>query len=31
MRLVLDRLDREDVQLHQPRYLTLPLSVYEGM
>ena len=31
MRSVLDRLDREDVRLHQPRYLTLPLSVYEGM
>ena len=30
MRLVLDRLDREDVRLYQPRYLTLPLSVYEG-
>ena len=30
MRLVLDRLDREDVRLHQSRYLTLPLSVYEG-
>ena len=30
MRSVLDRLDREDVQLNQPRYLTLPLSVYEG-
>ena len=30
MRSVLDRLDREDVRLHQPRYLTLPLSVYEG-
>ena len=27
---VLDRLDREDVRLHQPRHLTLPLSVYEG-
>ena len=27
---VLDRLDREDVRLHQTRYLTLPLSVYEG-
>src|SRR3954468_19230131 len=26
----LDRLDHEDVRLHQPRYLTLPLSVYEG-
>ena len=26
----LDRLDREDVRLHQPRYLTLSLSVYEG-
>ena len=26
----LDRLDREDIRLHQPRYLTLPLSVYEG-
>ena len=25
-----DRLDREDVRLHEPRYLTLPLSVYEG-
>ena len=23
-------LDREDVRLDQPRYLTLPLSVYEG-
>ena len=31
MRSVIDRLDREDVQLHQPHYLTLPLSVYEGM
>ena len=30
MRSVLDRLDREDVRVHQPRYLTLPLSVYEG-
>ena len=30
MRSVLDRLDREDVRLHQPRYLTLPLTVYEG-
>ena len=30
MRLVLDRLDREDVRLHQPRYFMLPLSVYEG-
>ena len=30
MRSVLDRLDREDVRLHQPRYLTLPLSIYEG-
>ena len=27
---VLDQLNREDVRLHQPRYLTLPLSVYEG-
>ena len=27
----LDRLDREDVQLHQSRYIVLPLSVYEGM
>ena len=27
---VLDQLDREDVRLHQPRYITLPLSVYEG-
>ena len=26
----LDRLDRKDVRLHQLRYLTLPLSVYEG-
>ena len=26
----LDRLDREDVRLHQPRYLMLPLLVYEG-
>ena len=26
----LDRLDREDVRLHQPRYQTLPLSVYKG-
>ena len=25
MRSVLDRLDREDVRLHQPHYLTLPL------
>ena len=24
----LDRLDCEDVRLHQPRYITLPLSVY---
>ena len=30
MRSVLDRSDREDVRLHQPRVLTLPLSVYEG-
>ena len=30
MRSVLDRLDREDVRLDQPRYLTLLLSVYEG-
>ena len=30
MRSVLDRLDREGVRLHKPRYLTLPLSVYEG-
>ena len=29
MCLVLDRLDREDVRLHQLRYLTLPLSVNE--
>ena len=28
---VLDRLDREDVRLHQLRFITLPLSVYEGM
>ena len=27
---VLDRLDLEDVRLHQLCYLTLPLSVYEG-
>ena len=27
---VLDRLDREDVRLHQPHFITLPLSVYEG-
>ena len=26
----LDRLDREDVRLHEPRYITLLLSVYEG-
>ena len=26
----LDRLDREDVRLHQPRHLTLQLTVYEG-
>ena len=26
MRSVLDQLDRKDVRLHQPRYLTLPLS-----
>ena len=25
-----DRLDRKDVRLHQPRYYTLPLSIYEG-
>ena len=31
MHSVLDRLDREDVRLHQPRYITLPLSVYKGM
>ena len=31
MRSVLDRLDREDVRLHQPRYLTLPLSVYDEL
>ena len=30
MRSVLDRLDRKDVRLHQPRYLTLSLLVYEG-
>ena len=30
MRSVLDRLDREDVLLHQPRFLTLPLLVYKG-
>ena len=30
MHSVLDQLDREDVRLHQPRYITLPLSVYEG-
>ena len=26
VRSVLDRLDHEDVRLHQPRFLTLPLS-----
>ena len=31
MHLVLDRLDREDIRLHHPRYLTLLLLVYEGM
>ena len=31
MRSVLDRLDREGVRLHQPHYLTLTLSVYEGV
>ena len=31
MRSVLDRLDREDVRLHQPRYLTLPLLIYEDV
>ena len=30
MHSVLDRLDREDVRLHQPRHLTLMLTVYEG-
>ena len=30
MRSVLDRADREDVRLHQPRCQTLPLLVYEG-
>ena len=30
VRSVLDRSDREDVRLHHPRVLTLPLSVYEG-
>ena len=30
MRSVLDRSDREDVRLHQPRFITLPLTVYEG-
>ena len=30
MRLVLDRSEQEEVQLHQPRCQTLPLSVYEG-
>ena len=27
---MLDRLEREEVRLHQPRCQTLPLSVYEG-
>ena len=27
---VLDRSVREDVRLHQPRFITLPLSIYEG-
>ena len=26
----LDRLDREDIRLHQPRYLTLSLSDLQG-
>ena len=30
MRSVLDWLDHEDIRLHQSRYLTLLLSVYEG-
>ena len=30
MRSVLDRSDREDVRLHQPRCVKLPLLVYEG-
>ena len=32
MHSVLHQSDREDVRLHQPRYvvLTLPLSVYDG-
>ena len=30
VRSVLDRSDREDVRLHQPRVLTLSLSVYVG-
>ena len=28
---MLDRLEREEVRLHQPRRQTLPLSIYEGM
>ena len=30
VRSVLDRLELEEVQLHQPRCQMLPLSVYEG-
>ena len=30
VRSVLDQSEREEVRLHQPRYQTLPLSVYEG-
>ena len=30
VRSVLDRSEREEVRLHQPRCQTLPLSVYEG-
>ena len=30
MRSVLDRSDREDVRLHQPRCANAPLLVYEG-
>ena len=30
MRSVLDQLDQEDVRLHQPRFITLPLTIYEG-